>query len=94
MKYAVVNGTDKDGTFQHGSYVENLIVMDAGQDVDVMERALSRRLVEQMPLGLDIGDMYNGIGWTRNVGGEQVALPILTASRGADEVLAILEGYA
>ena len=57
-----------------------------------LETALSRTLLDAAPLGLIIGDYYNGTNWTRNVEGEQVVLPIATPSADVDEALAILMG--
>lgn len=79
-KYAVVKG----------NFVENLIVCTPEQ-VAEMEAALEATLMEAAPLGMEIGDYYNGTAWTRNVDGVQVPLPIGDNPYVA-QVLAILEG--
>ena len=83
MRFAVLSQDEK--------YVENVIVADASQQEE-LETALSRTLLDAAPLGLIIGDYYNGTNWTRNVEGEQVVLPIATSSADVDEALAILSG--
>lgn len=83
MRFAVLSQDEK--------YVENVIVADASQQEE-LEAALSRTLLDAAPLGLIIGDYYNGTNWTRNVEGEQVVLPIATPSADVDEALAILMG--
>lgn len=80
QKYAVVKG----------NFVENLIVCTAEQ-VEEMEAALNATLMEAAPLGMEVGDYYNGTAWTRNVDGVQVPLPIGDNPYVA-QVLAILEG--
>ena len=70
--------------------VDNVIVARADQK-DELEAALGRILMDAAPLGLQIGDLYNGTAWTRNVDGEQMALPIGDSADGA-EALAILAG--
>lgn len=67
MKYAVLSG--------NGLFVENVIVVKESQKAE-MEAALNRTLIDTKPYFLQIGDFYNGKTWTRNVDGEQVALPI------------------
>lgn len=80
QKYAVVKG----------NFVENLIVC-APEQVAEMEAALGATLMEATPLGMEIGDYYNGAAWTRNVDGVQVPLPI-GDNRAVSEAIAILEG--
>lgn len=80
QKYAVVKG----------NFVENLIVCTAEQ-VEEMEAALNATLMEATPLGMEIGDYYNGAAWTRNINGVQTPLPIGDNPYVA-QVLAILEG--
>ena len=80
QKYAVVKG----------NFVENLIVC-APEQVAEMEAALNATLMEAAPLGMEIGDYYNGAAWTRNVDGVQVPLPIGDNPFVA-QALAILEG--
>lgn len=80
QKYAVVKG----------NFVENLIVC-APEQVAEMEAALGAALMEAAPLGMEIGDYYNGAAWTRNVNGVQTPLPIGDNPYVA-QVLAILEG--
>ena len=82
QKYAVVKG----------NFVENLIVCTAEQ-VEEMETALGATLLEAAPLGMEVGDYYNGTAWTRNIDGVQTPLPIGDNPFVA-EVIAILEGGA
>lgn len=82
QKYAVVKG----------NFVENLIVCTAEQ-VEEMEAALGATLMEAAPLGMQIGDYFNGTAWTRNVDGVPVPLPIGDNPYVA-EALMILEGGA
>ena len=79
-KYAVIKN----------NFVENLIVCSEEQ-VAEMEAALGATLMEAAPLGMEIGDYYNGAAWTRNVNGVQTPLPIGDNPYVA-QVLAILEG--
>ena len=53
--------------------------------------ALGRTLMDAAPLGLTVGDYYNGAAWTRNIDGEQVVLPV-GVSADVAEALAILNG--
>ncbi len=79
-KYAVIKN----------NFVENLLVC-ASEQVAEMEAALNATLMEATPLGMEIGDYYNGAAWTRNVGGVQTPLPIGDNPFVA-QALAILEG--
>ena len=81
-KYAVIRN----------NFVENLIVC-AAEQVEEMEAALNATLMEAAPLGMEIGDFYNGVEWTRNVDGVQTPLPIGDNPFVA-EAIAILEGGA
>lgn len=72
------------------NFVVNLIVC-APEQVAEMEAALNAQLLEAAPLGLQVGDYYNGTAWTRNVEGVQTALPI-GDNPAVAEALAILEG--
>ena len=72
------------------NFVVNLIVC-APEQVAEMEAALNATLMEAAPLGMEIGDYYNGAAWTRNVDGVQVPLPI-GDNRAVSEAIAILEG--
>ena len=81
-KYAVIKN----------NFVENLIVC-APEQVAEMEAALGATLLEATPLGMEIGDYYNGAAWTRNVDGVQVPLPI-GDNPYVTEALMILEGGA
>ena len=69
--------------------VDNVIVARAEQQQE-LEAALGRTLMDAAPLGMQIGDLYNGTAWTRNVDGEQVVLP-LDANPDVAEVLNIIE---
>lgn len=71
-------------------HVENVIVAKESQKAE-LENALGRVLMDAAPLGMAIGDFYNGKEWTRNIEGEQVALPI-GDDPAVEEILAILEG--
>lgn len=83
MRFAVLT--------ENHEFVENVIIAQAAQK-DELETALGRTLMDAAPLGLTVGDFYNGAAWTRNVDGEQVTLPIITDSADAAEALAILSG--
>ena len=72
-------------------FVDNVIVANEDQKEE-LEAALGRTLMDAAPLGLTVGDFYNGAAWTRNIDGEQVTLPIITDSADAAEALAILSG--
>ena len=74
---------------ENHEFVENVIIAQAAQK-DELEAALGRTLMDAAPLGLTVGDYYNGASWTRNVDGEQVALP-LEENPDVTEVLNIIE---
>ena len=82
MRFAVLT--------ENHEFVENVIIAQAAQK-DELEAALGRTLMDAAPLGLTVGDYYNGSAWTRNIDGEQVKLPIGDNSAVA-EAIAILEG--
>lgn len=82
QKYAVIKN----------NFVENLIVC-APEQVEEMEAALNATLMEAAPLGMEIGDYFNGECWTRNIDGVQTPLPIGDNPYVA-EALMILEGGA
>ena len=67
------------------NFVVNLIVC-APEQVAEVEAALNATL-----MGMEIGDYYNGVEWTRNVDGVQTPLPIGDNPHVA-QALAILEG--
>lgn len=81
MRFAVLNAA--------GDLVENVIVARKEQKAE-MEAKLGCTLVDAAPLGLLPGDRKTGAGWTRNVAGEQVVLP-LDANPDVTEVLDIIE---
>lgn len=81
MRFAVLT--------ENHEFVENVIIAQAAQK-DELEAALGRTLMDAAPLGLTVGDFYNGTAWTRNIDGEQVALP-LDANPDVTEVLNIIE---
>lgn len=83
MRFAVLT--------ENQEFVDNVIVGRADQKEE-LEAALGRTLMDAAPLGLTVGDYFNGAAWTRNVDGEQVTLPIITDSADAAEALAILSG--
>lgn len=72
------------------NFVVNLIVC-APEQVAEMEAALEATLVEAAPLGMEIGDYFNGECWTRNIDGVQTPLPIRDNPAVA-QALAVLEG--
>lgn len=74
------------------NFVVNLIVC-APEQVEEMETALNATLMEAAPLGMEIGDYYNGAAWTRNIDGVQTPLPI-GDNPYVTEALMILEGGA
>ena len=82
MRFAVLT--------ENHEFVENVIVAQAAQKEE-LEAALGRTLMDAAPLGLTVGDYYNGASWTRNVDGEQVSLP-LDPNPDVTEVLNIIEG--
>ena len=71
-------------------FVDNVIIAQAAQK-DELEAALGRTLMDAGPLGLTVGDFYNGAAWTRNIDGERVLLPV-GVSADVAEALAILNG--
>lgn len=68
MRFAVINNNEPD-------FVENVIVANEAQKEE-LEKALNATLMDASILDMQIGDYYNGKEWTRNIDGEQVALPI------------------
>ena len=82
MRFAVLT--------ENQEFVDNVIVGRADQKEE-LEAALGRTLLDAAPLGLTVGDYYNGAAWTRNVDGEQVVLPLGESADG-EEALAILTG--
>ena len=82
MRFAVLT--------ENHEFVENVIIAQAAQKEE-LEAALGRTLMDAGPLGLTVGDYYNGASWTRNVDGEQVSLP-LDPNPDVTEVLNIIEG--
>nr|DAU43466.1 MAG TPA: hypothetical protein [Caudoviricetes sp.] len=82
MKFAVLS--------QNQEFVDNVIIAREDQKEE-MEAALGRTLMDAAPLGLTVGDFYNGAAWTRNIDGEQVVLPV-GVSADVAEALAILNG--
>ena len=82
MRFAVLT--------ENHEFVENVIVAQVAQKEE-LEAALGRTLMDAAPLGLTVGDYFNGAAWTRNVDGEQVSLP-LDPNPDVTEVLNIIEG--
>lgn len=82
MRFAVLS--------EDNLFVENVIVAGVGQKTE-LETSLGRTLMDAAPLGMTVGDFYNGTTWTRNVDGEQVPLPI-GDNADVDEAIAILNG--
>lgn len=81
MKFAVLSADRQ--------FVDNVIVAKETQQAE-LEAALGRTLMDASPLGLTVGDYYNGSAWTRNVDGEQVTLP-LDENPDVTEILNIIE---
>ena len=82
MRFAVLT--------ENHEFVDNVIVANETQKEE-LEAALGRTLLDAAPLGLTVGDYFNGAAWTRNVDGEQVVLPLGDSADG-EEALAILTG--
>ena len=82
MRFAVLSANQE--------FVDNVIVANEDQKEE-LEAALGRTLMDAAPLGLTVGDYYNGAAWTRNIDGEQVVLPV-GVSADVAEALAILNG--
>lgn len=82
MRFAVLSADQQ--------FVDNVIVANENQKEE-LEESLGRILLDAAPLGLTVGDFYNGAAWTRNVDGEQMVLPIGDSADG-EEALAILSG--
>ena len=82
MKFAVLSPDTR--------FVDNIIITAPDRQSE-LEASLGRTLMDASPLGLTVGDYYNGSAWTRNVDGEQVVLP-LGDSADVTEALAILSG--
>lgn len=68
MKFAVILNDNP-------VFVNNVIVANEEQKEE-LEAALNAQLMDASLLDMEIGDYYNGKEWTRNIDGEQVALPI------------------
>lgn len=82
MKFAVLS--------EDSQFVDNVIVAREDQQAE-LSAALQRTLVDAGPLGLAVGDFFNGVNWTRNIDGEQVKLP-LVENPDVEEILNIIEG--
>ena len=82
MKFAVLS--------EDSQFVDNIIVAREDQQAE-LSAALQRTLVDAGPLGLTVGDFFNGVNWTRNIDGEQVKLP-LVENPDVEEILNIIEG--
>ena len=68
MKFAVIKNNNPH-------FVNNIIVANEAQKQE-LENALDAILLDASLLDMEIGDYFNGNNWTRNIDGEQVALPI------------------
>lgn len=82
MKFAVLS--------EDSQFIDNVIVAREDQQAE-LSAALQRTLVDAGPLGLAVGDFFNGVNWTRNIDGEQVKLP-LVENPDVEEILNIIEG--
>ncbi len=92
MRYAVIKPRN-NGIVSTNAFVENVIVGDfTPGDKQAMEQALDAILMDAAPLGMAVGDLYNGAAWTRNVEGSQVSLPIVEPNPDVDYILQILYG--
>lgn len=90
-RYAQINTPSGGRQVETNAGVVNVIVFDrelTQADLD----AWPELLVPADALGLEIGDLYNGEQWTRNVDGMQTPLPIEADSSDVQEMLAILRG--
>lgn len=83
MRFAVLDTTE--------TTVVNVIVGREDQFAE-LQRNLGHKLIDAAPLGLTVGDMYNGKKWTRNIDGEQVALPIGDNPAVAEAIQILLGG--
>lgn len=82
MRFAVLDTTE--------TTVVNVVVGREDQFAE-LQRNLGHKLIDAAPLGLQVGDLFNGASWTRNVDGEQVALP-LEGNPDVTEIMDIIEG--
>lgn len=64
------------GAIIDNDIVTNLIVLEEEQ-LPLISEAIGYEIVDARPYGLTIGDLRTAKGWTRNAGGEQIALPLL-----------------
>lgn len=83
MTYAVVKN----------DIVENMIVAHESQKEE-LEAALGATFVDPTEYGLTIGDLWNGVAWTRNVDGEQVVLEPVEEEPSAEELINIMLGVS
>lgn len=83
MTYAVVKN----------DIVENMIVAHESQKEE-LEAALGATFVDPTEYGLTIGDLWNGVAWTRNVNGEQVVLEPVEEEPTAEELINIMLGVS
>lgn len=56
--------------------VENLIVINQAE-ISSLEEQLQCEIIDAKPYGLIAGDLRTPQGWTRNIDGEQIILPLL-----------------
>lgn len=70
--------------------IVNMIVAHESQKGE-LETALGAELMDPTEYGLTIGDLWNGVAWTRNVNGEQVVLEPVEEEPTVDERVAALE---
>lgn len=70
--------------------IVNMIVAHSSQ-VKELGDALGAELIDPKEYGLTIGDYWNGMNWTRNVGGEQVVLEPVELTPTVEERVTTLE---
>ena len=75
------------GAIVKDNIVENLIVLNDKQ-LAALSEAMGCEIVDARPYGLTIGDLRTARGWTRNVDGEQVVLPLLDPEQSDSYALA------
>lgn len=76
------------GAMVKNDVVTGLMVVNEAQ-VEEMAAALGCEIVDARPYGLIPGDLRTAAGWTRNAGGEQMALPLLDAETYDSYTLAV-----
>ena len=65
------------GAIIKNNIVQNVIIIKENQ-IPSMSVILDCEIVDASPYGLCAGDLRTVNGWTRNIDGEQIILPLLT----------------